>query len=154
MFQTEVWVWRGDGVMRVCSFRCLFFFWLDCVRLDVSLSARCSHYGCSDRLLIAAICWVYQDWFSRTVCRIAKTHLVLDKVMQYSKRVFWLGGLVRYCTTRLLFGAKSLQEQLNIFLPPRVSSLTATDDNFFLPPLLSVSIEVPLLLFPHGWGFD
>lgn len=40
VFQTEVWVWRGDGVMRVCSFRCLFSFWLDCVSLDVSQSAH------------------------------------------------------------------------------------------------------------------
>lgn len=31
------------GGLEVCSFRCLFLFWLDCVRLGVSLRARCSN---------------------------------------------------------------------------------------------------------------
>lgn len=52
----------GGGVMKVCSFRCLFLFWLDCVRLGVSPRACCSHYGCGNLLLMAAICCMHQGY--------------------------------------------------------------------------------------------
>lgn len=56
------WGEGGVGVMKVCSFRCLFLFCLGCVRLRVSPRARCSHYGCSDLLLMAAICCVHRGY--------------------------------------------------------------------------------------------
>ncbi len=60
---------------------------------------------------------------------------------------WWLGNVLY--VMRAVW-KKSLQEHVNIIPPPRVSLLTVTDDNFFLSPLLIVSIEVPLLLSPHG----
>lgn len=75
--RTEIWLLIGPpkakhsecwdclqwgGVMKVCSFRCLFLFWLDCVRLGVSPRACCSHYGCGNLLLMAAICCMHQGY--------------------------------------------------------------------------------------------
>lgn len=89
VFQTGVWVWRRDGVMRVCSFRCLFSFWLGCVRLDVSPSAHWSHYGWSDLHLIAAICWMYQGWCHGLYTGLQRHTRKCNTVIRFSDLVAW-----------------------------------------------------------------
>lgn len=84
---------------------------------------------------------------SWAVYRVAETHWT-----RKSNAVIRFSGNVPCIMVSVWF--KSRQEHLEILLPPCVSLLTATNNNVLLSLLFIVPTEVPVLLFPQGWGCD